>query len=117
MANTRTPRSKLAELLREDPSLIDDLRTMLAEGDDADEDTYVSFSVEATLDDPVRSQTGRSLKYDGQVVLDPEAGDDSPKAIVVVYLPPEAATDQIDVLVSAEGATTEGREKASRKAS
>jgi hypothetical protein len=109
MANAR---QKLAELLKGDPSLIDDLRSMLAEEPttEAPEElshTFMGVSSEA----PTKSQTGRSLKYQVDAIVDgadPD-DDDAPKAIVIAYLPAELATENVVITVVADGVSTAGR--------
>lgn len=107
-------RKKLAELLISDPSVMDDLRALLAESSDGDDEapkelshTFSGISSET----PTKSQTGRSLKYQVNAVVDGADPDDedSPKAIVIAYLPAELATQTISVMVVADGATTKGR--------
>lgn len=108
-------RKKLAELLKDDPSLVEDLRSMLAEGaEDASPPEEVSHVFEGTLSDATFTQTRKSLKYDGKIaVIDGENSE--AEAIVVVYLPPEVATSDIIVSVVADGATTSGRETSSHR--
>lgn len=117
------PRMKLAELLKSEPTLIEELRSLFAEESATpapSEPVEIEAAFSGTNEDaPLQSQTGKSLKYEIDAFIVGDDGNvdvEGPKALVVVYLPPTVATDHITVDVMAAGFTTEGRVKASKSA-
>ena len=100
-----TPKSQLAELLKANPSLLGELAILLGGNVETPKAAEPPRAFVGRLDDPMVSpKSGKSVKYDGEAVVD------GFKAIVVVYLPPEAATEAIDFQLSLDGPITKARQ-------
>lgn len=102
---TNASRQKLAELLQASPELVEELRSLLGGEATPAAPKELPKSFVGRLDDPMVSpKSGKSVKYDGEAVVN------GYKAIVVVYLPPEAATEAIDFELKLDGPKAQARQ-------
>ena len=101
---TKSAKEQLAALLKSSPELAAELASLLVgAGDTPAAELPREFS--GRLGDPMVSpKSGKSVKYDGEAVVGGH------KAIVVVYLPPEVATEAIDFELKLDGDTAKPRQ-------
>ena len=114
--STSTPREQLAALLGANPDLVTEIRDTLLGGaeESGEAPTVLATTFGGTSEGvPTVTQTRKSLKYEINAVdvsiEDGDVDEDSPKALVVCYLPPAMATKSIEVIIVAEGNQTAGR--------
>ena len=106
----QTARQKLVELLKADPTIVAELRELIGDqSQDSDDEAMVEAVFEGTsTEQPTKSQTGKSVKFEIEAPLDGVEDADT-KALVVAYLPPEVAADQIMVTVTSVGPKAQPR--------
>ena len=117
-----SPRDQLAELLSSNPDLVTEIRDTLLGGakEEAEATKLLATTFGGTSEgEPTVTQTRKSLKYEINAVdvsiEDGDVDENSPKALVVCYLPPAMATKSIEVIIVAEGNQTAGRTVKARR--
>ena len=120
--STETPREQLAALLGANPDLVTEIRdTLLGGAEESGEAPTVLATTFGGISEgvPTITQTRKSLKYEVSAtdasVADADIDDETPKALVVCYLPPAMATKSIEVIIVAEGNQTAGRTVKARR--